>query len=70
MNETKPVLESALRPAEWHYLCRFLNTDLASILKMTNIELLRAVNAEISRRGRRGLIDRIMSKQFAASNTD
>ena len=65
INEGKRVMESALQPEEWAYLCGFLQMDLQSVLKLTNRALLQAVDTEIARRSKKGLLDRILRPKSA-----
>lgn len=58
--EDRQVQESALTSHQWAYLCGYLQMDLQQVLKLTNRELLRAVDAETARRGKRGLLERIL----------
>ena len=63
INEGKLVREDSLQPEEWAYLCGFLQMDLQSILKLRNRELIQAVDAEIARRTKQGLLNRILRKK-------
>lgn len=56
----------AMSETEWAYLCGFLQKDLQSVLKLTNRELLRAVDAEMGRRTKRTLLNRILNGRSSA----
>ena len=65
ISEGKLVREDSLPTEEWAYLCGFLQMDLQSVLKLTNRELLQAVDTEIARRSKKGLLDRILRPKSA-----